>query len=538
MTISSEIYRSGPYSGDGVTTAFDYKFKILEPRHLQVIRTDASGTDTILVLDADYTVTGVGNDGGGSAVITPAPAAGSRVTLLLDVPFTQETDLENQGAYYAETVEQALDLVVMRLQQLKERAARAVTIPPSFDSATIDKLIADVLTLSDKGDALEAVAAVSQYLETVADIADDIPDVAGLTETTQQKAAEAAQSATAANASAGLAAAYAANPEDVSVPGSGGLFSAFHWYRKTLAIYNDIANTLAGWLHGAAAKTDIVDSDEFAIADSAAGWGLKKVLAGSIVKYVVSALGLDFMVGFVPAWASATSITIGPGSGFFGGKGHSTTLDTTRQLSATFGMGTGFLDTGVLQAFKTYFIYAIRNPTTGSTDFIASLSATNAGVSMPAGWEIHSGSRIGCVVTNVSAQMYPFVQDGNKVRMTASTIFNTTGTIQGLIVCPMTPLGISVDAFICVDAVAANISTDAIIVASDASGGGGGSLWTSVRARARTGNDYPDASLSNFGLCRTNNSAQIHRYTDGIGSFSLTCYVGGWIDWQCKRLWA
>ena len=538
MTISSEINRSGPYSGDGVTTDFEYKFKILEPQHLQVIRTDVSGTDSILSLDADYTVTGVGNDGGGSAIISLAPAEGSRITLLLDVPFTQETDLENQGAYYAETVEQALDLVVMRLQQLKERAARAVTIPPSFDSATIDKLIADILALSNKGDALEAVAAVSQYLETVAGISDDIEAVAGLTQTTVQKAAEAAQSATSANASAGLATAYATNPEDIPVPGSGGLFSAFHWYRKTLAIYNTVANTLAGWLHAAPAKTDIVDGDEFAIADSAAGWGLKKVLAGSIVRYIALALGLDFMVGFIPAWAGAASITIGPGIGFFGGKRHSTAVDTTRQLSATFGIGTGFLDTGVVQASRTYFIYAVRSLTTGSTDFIASLSATSATVNLPAGWEILSGSRIGCVVTNASAQIYSFVQEGNKVRMAASIIFTTTGNIQGLIVCPATPVGLSVDAFICVEAAAVNVSTDAAIVASDASGGGAGGPWASVRARARTGNDYPDASLSDFGLCRTNSSAQIHRYTDGVGSFSLACYVGGWIDWQCKRLWA
>ncbi|MDR6668935.1 hypothetical protein [Rhizobium sp. 1399] len=426
MTISSEINRSGPYNGDGVATAFEYKFKILEPRHLQVIRTDASGTDSILVLDADYTVTGTGNDGGGSAVIVPAPAAGTKITLLLDVPFTQETDLENQGAYYAETVEQALDLVVMRLQQLKERAARAVTIPPSFDSATIDKLIADVLTLSNKGDALEAVAAVSQYLETVAGIADDIPDVAGLTQTAQQKAAEAAQSATNANASAGLATAYATNPEDVAIPGSGGLFSAFHWYRKTVAIYNDVANTLAGWLHGAATKTDIADGDEFAIADSTTGWGLRKVLAGSIVKYVASALGLDFMVGFVPAYSTATTFTVGAGFGFFGGGKHATAADATCSLAATFGTGPGCLDTGTVQAGKTYFVYAVRS-LDGNTRFVASLSAIEGGVAVPLGWELLSGSRIGIILTNSSGNIVMFQQSGNRVLVANALLYSNSG---------------------------------------------------------------------------------------------------------------
>ncbi|MBB3558845.1 hypothetical protein FHX06_000142 [Rhizobium sp. BK512] len=532
MTISSEINRSGPYSGDGVTTAFDYKFKILEPRHLQVIRTDASGTDTILVLDADYTVTGVGNDGGGSAVITPAPAAGSRVTLLLDVPFTQETDLENQGAYYAETVEQALDLVVMRLQQLKERAARAVTIPPSFDSATIDKLIADVLTLSDKGDALEAVAAVSQYLETVADIADDIPDVAGLTETTQQKAAEAAQSATAANASAGLAAAYAANPEDVAVPGTGGLFSAFHWYRKTLAIYNDVANTLAGWLHGAAAKTDIVDSDEFAITDSAAGWGLKKVLAGSIVKYVCVATGLDFFTGFIPAYVGVTSVTIGPGVGWFGGKKHQTTSATAKTLVQ-------LLDTGAVQASKTYFLYAIRKLADGTTDFIMSLSGSEAGVTKPTGWECLSGSRVGLVITNSSGNIVPFWQTGNEVNTDTYPWFTVTATAQGLAIPSNTPVGLSVDVWVLIDTGVASTGQDCIGIVSDAAAAN----YTTgaahhVRCRSRSGNDYPDQS-SAAGKVRSNANGQLWRYVSVTSTAcSASFFVCGWYDYSCKRLFA
>jgi len=538
MTISSEINRSGPYNGDGIATAFEYKFKILEPRHLQVIRTDASGTDSILVLDADYTVTGIGNDGGGSAVIVPAPADGTKITLLLDVPFTQETDLENQGAYYAETVEQALDLVVMRLQQLKERAARAVTIPPSFDSATIDKLIADVLTLSDKGDALEAVAAVSQYLETVADIADDIPDVAGLTQTAQQKAAEAAQSATSANASASLATAYATNPEDIAVAGSGGLFSAFHWYRKTLAIYNDVASTLAGWLHGAAAKTDIVDGDEFAIADSATGWSLKKVLAGSIVKYVASALGLDFMVGFIPAWVSATSITIGLGVGFFGGKRHVTTVDTTRQLSATFGTGTGLLDTGVVQASKTYFIYAIRKMTTGETDFVASLSAAEGGVSPTnlTGWELLPGSRVGILLTNASAQIYRFKQTGNFVQTIASTEINTSGAFTNdNMRFAFWPVGVPV-----LGRANSNIvanSTNGVITLK-------GGVATAADAVGE--NELLVQANNGTGTIAIGDTWDIRTRADGTfrlagsspgGLINISISSSGWTDYTCKRLW-
>ncbi len=532
MTISSEINRSGPYSGDGVTTDFEYKFKILEPQHLQVIRTDVSGTDSILVLDADYTVTGTGNDGGGSAVIVPAPADGSRITLLLDVPFTQETDLENQGAYYAETVEQALDLVVMRLQQLKERAARAVTIPPSFDSATIDKLIADVLALSGKGDALEAVAAVSQYLETVADIADEIPAVAGLTQTAQQKAAEAAQSATSANASAGLAAAYATNPEDVVVPGSGGLFSAFHWYRKTLAIYNDVANILAGWVHGATAKTDIVDADEFAIADSAAGWGLKKVLASSVVKYVCVSTGLDFFTGFIPAYVGVTSVTIGPGVGWFGGRKHQTTVATAKTLVQ-------LLDTGAVQPSKTYFLYAVKKTSDGTTDFVMSLSASEAGVTKPVGWECLSGSRVGLIITNASGNIVPFWQTGNEVNTDTYTWFTANANVQGLAIPSNIPVGLSVDVWVVIDTVVASTGQDCVGIVSDAAAAN----YTTgaphqVRCRSRSGNDYPDQSVS-AGKARSNADGQLWRYlTVTSTACSASFFVCGWHDYTCKRLFA
>jgi hypothetical protein len=75
---------------------------------------------------------------------------------LRKVPFTQETDLENQGAYYAETVEAAFDLAAMRDQQLSERVGRAVVIPPSADPSDLDDLVANVLRLKNSADSTRA----------------------------------------------------------------------------------------------------------------------------------------------------------------------------------------------------------------------------------------------------------------------------------------------------------------------------------------------------------------------------------------------
>lgn len=93
-------------------------------------------------------------------------------------------------------------------------------------------------------------------------------------------------SATASSTSATLAQAWAANPEDVPVTSL--LYSAFHWYRKTLALFNAVANTMAGWIHGATAKTTLVDADEMGLADSAASFGLAKVTMQGLRAYIAN----------------------------------------------------------------------------------------------------------------------------------------------------------------------------------------------------------------------------------------------------------
>jgi len=143
MTVASEVNRSGPFIGNGVTTVFAYGFRILDEAHIQVVRT-VDNTDTVLALGADYTVSGVGDEGGGSITTTIAPTAAQTITLLRNVPFTQETDLENQGAYFAETIEAALDLAAMRDQQISELLSRAVTMPASQSADDIPGFVADI----------------------------------------------------------------------------------------------------------------------------------------------------------------------------------------------------------------------------------------------------------------------------------------------------------------------------------------------------------------------------------------------------------
>lgn len=131
MTVSSSISKAGPYAGNGVTTTFDYGFLLLDEEHLVVVYLDEFGDETTLVLDEDYSVVGVGDIGGGSVSVVAAPGVGDFVTLVRRPPFEQLIDLQNQGAYFADTVERGFDLVTMLCMRLDQDASRSLRAPLS-----------------------------------------------------------------------------------------------------------------------------------------------------------------------------------------------------------------------------------------------------------------------------------------------------------------------------------------------------------------------------------------------------------------------
>lgn len=139
MTVPTERARSGPYAGNGAAREFAYRFRIDDARHLRVLSA-AGGAESRLELDRDYAVTGVGAPGGGSVVLAAPLAAGAQLTILRDQPLLQELDLENQGPFFAEDLERALDHAAMRDQQLAEGLSRAVTVPPGESTAPRDYL--------------------------------------------------------------------------------------------------------------------------------------------------------------------------------------------------------------------------------------------------------------------------------------------------------------------------------------------------------------------------------------------------------------
>lgn len=125
------------HAGNGSATVFPYGFPILSDAHLSVIFTDAAGGETTLSPSL-YATTGIGSLTGGSITYpldaAPIPA-GTRLTIVRTVPYTQTTVLSNQGGYYPEVVERRFDEIYMAIQQLAEIVGRT-TVSSISDPAT------------------------------------------------------------------------------------------------------------------------------------------------------------------------------------------------------------------------------------------------------------------------------------------------------------------------------------------------------------------------------------------------------------------
>lgn len=127
MTISNTTYR-WPYTGDGSTIGFAYNNKIFQDSDLDVY-VDGS----LQTLSTDYTISGAGNESGGTVTFVTAPANGASVVIIRGVPFDQEADLPDGGALPTSSIEDGLDKLTILVQQLQEELSRA----PRFNPGTI-----------------------------------------------------------------------------------------------------------------------------------------------------------------------------------------------------------------------------------------------------------------------------------------------------------------------------------------------------------------------------------------------------------------
>jgi len=128
MTVSSTTTRVS-YSGDNSTTVFAYTFKIFDDDDITVIlRTDATGSEAVQTKTTNYSVSGVGETGGGNITFVSPPASGITVVLLRETAQTQTTDYTPNDPFPASSHEDALDKMTLIVQDQQEEINRALKL--------------------------------------------------------------------------------------------------------------------------------------------------------------------------------------------------------------------------------------------------------------------------------------------------------------------------------------------------------------------------------------------------------------------------
>lgn len=164
MTVSTVVDHND-YTGNGVTTSFPYTFRIFKKTDLAVSVVDLNENITVLVLDTDYTVTNAGGYNGGSVVLTAPLANGWKISIARELEPTQETDLRNQGKFFAEVHEDAFDKLTMLIQQAYSVFRLALRKPSSIAN-WYDALNNYIRNLRDPRDPQDA--ATKNYVDTLA----------------------------------------------------------------------------------------------------------------------------------------------------------------------------------------------------------------------------------------------------------------------------------------------------------------------------------------------------------------------------------
>jgi hypothetical protein len=130
VTLDSTTSRLA-YLGAGSVGPYTIPFRVMAAGDLIVVQRSVAGAETVLELTTDYTVTGVGNATAALTLTTALPV--DAILSIRRAPaMLQPTSLQNQGAYYPKSVEDALDRLAMELQSVQDQVDRSLGVPESY----------------------------------------------------------------------------------------------------------------------------------------------------------------------------------------------------------------------------------------------------------------------------------------------------------------------------------------------------------------------------------------------------------------------
>lgn len=141
MTVNTTNITSGPYLGNDIADEFSYGFRIEDKTQLIVYETNDAGLETILTVDTDYTVAGIGINAGGLVTRTAgALPTGYEWYIRSDYKETQATAFGSQGGFFPDVHEAAMDKLTFLIQQIDDILGRSIRLSEGYTGGTINAL--------------------------------------------------------------------------------------------------------------------------------------------------------------------------------------------------------------------------------------------------------------------------------------------------------------------------------------------------------------------------------------------------------------
>ena len=161
--ISTETRRSQVYEGTGSVKSFTFPFRVFAADQVKVYVRAAAADSGELLDTAQYSVTLAATNQqtvGGTVTLATPLAAGAKLVILSDIPYTQLLALQNQGAFNAEDLNAAWDKNTALSQQLLDRLERAV-LTPELGGETAEQFTQSLFAARDEAAAKAGEAANS-----------------------------------------------------------------------------------------------------------------------------------------------------------------------------------------------------------------------------------------------------------------------------------------------------------------------------------------------------------------------------------------
>lgn len=199
MSIASETNRNN-YVGNGAVDTYSYTFKIYDDGDLLVTVKSDLDVESTLTLNTHYSVTGVGESGGGSVALVNGAfdwidaegdlKSGYTISIRRNLALVQETDIRNQGEFFPEVHEDTFDRLTMYDQQQQDSIDRSVKLSETSDTGDFDPTLpvdiigqvsktivtnatGDGFAVGPSADAINQAAADAAAAAASADLAED-----------------------------------------------------------------------------------------------------------------------------------------------------------------------------------------------------------------------------------------------------------------------------------------------------------------------------------------------------------------------------